>query len=199
MPELFALLQIVAIDALMAADNAIVVGIAASSVPKDKRKKVIVLGTMAAVVLRIVFSLAAVQLLTIVGLTLAGGFLLAYVAYDMYRELHHGSEKKELGLSETKDDLSVFHAVRLVVIADVSMSLDNVLAVAGAAGGHTGVLVAGLLISVTMMAVAANYLAAIIQKHRWVAWVGLLMVAYVALTMMYHGATEVAAAVAASR
>lgn len=194
MPELFAVLQIIAIDALMAADNAIVVGIAAASVPKDKRKKVIFFGTMAAVLLRIVFALVAVQLLEITGLTFAGGLLLAYVTYDMYRELHHGSEKKELGLSETKDDMSVFRAIRLVVIADLSMSLDNVLAVAGAANGHTGILVMGLLVSVTMMAVAANYLAAIIQKHKWVAWIGLLMVAYVAVTMIYHGASEVAAA-----
>lgn len=197
MIEVFAVIQIIAIDALMAADNAIVVGIAAASVPAHKRKKVIVFGTMAAVVLRIAFALVAVQLLEIVGLTLAGGLLLAYVTYDMYRELHQGSEKEELGLSETNDDLSVFRAVRLVVIADVSMSLDNVLAVAGAANGHMGILVTGLLISVTLMAVAANFLAAIIKKHRSVAWVGLLMVAYVAATMMYHGASEVVATAAA--
>jgi len=195
MTQVLALLQIIAIDVLMAADNAIVVGIAAASVPAHKRKKVIILGTLAAVVLRIAFSLVAVRLLAIIGLTLAGGLLLAYVAYDMYRELHHGSEKEELGLKEANDELSVFRAVRLVVIADVSMSLDNVLAVAGAANGHIGILIIGLIISVSLMAVAANFLASIIRKHNWVAWVGLLMVAYVALTMLYRGATEVAAAV----
>lgn len=198
MTELFAIVQIVAIDILMAADNAIVVGIAAASVPKEKRKKVIALGTLAAVLLRITFALVAVQLLKVIGLMLAGGLLLAYVAYDMYRELRRGEKtERHNAITEEEKEMTVLRAVGLVVVADVSMSLDNVLAVAGAANGHMGVLAGGLLVSVTLMAIAANYLAAIIQKYRWVAWVGLLMVAYVALSMLYHGASEVAAAVAA--
>jgi YjbE family integral membrane protein len=196
MTELFALLQIIAIDALMAADNAIVVGMAAATVPAKKRKKVIMIGTAAAVVLRIAFALVAVQLLKVVGLTLAGGLLLAYVAYDMYKELREGSGKEQHAAVVEKDDLSVARAVGLIIVADLSMSLDNVLAVAGAANGHIGILAAGLLVSVTLMAVAASALAAIIHKHRWVAWCGLFMVAYVALTMIYHGTTEVTAAVA---
>jgi len=198
MTEIFALVQIIAIDALMAADNAIVVGIAAASVPKNKRKKVIVLGTLAAVLLRIAFALVAVQLLEVIGLTLAGGLLLGYVAYDMYRELRRGEkEKQHVAVTEEEKDMTILRAVGLVVVADVSMSLDNVLAVAGAANGNVGILAGGLLVSVILMAVAASFLASVIQKHRWVAWVGLLMVAYVALSMMYHGASEVAAAVAA--
>lgn len=189
MTEIFALIQIIGIDALMAADNAVVVGMAAASVPKEKRRITIVLGTAAAVVLRICFSLVAVQLLEIVGLLLAGGLLLAYVAYDMYRELRRNSEKTEGAVSAPKE-MSVLRAVGLVVVADVSMSLDNVLAVAGAANGHIGLLVIGLLVSVTLMAVAASALASIIQKHRWVAWVGLLMVTYVAVTMIWHGSHE---------
>ena len=196
MTEIFALVQIIAIDALMAADNAIVVGMAAASVPVHKRKKVIVFGTMAAVVLRIAFALVAVQLLKIIGLTFAGGLLLAYVSYDMYRELRRGGEEAQT-TAETKDDMSFLRAVGLIVAADLSMSLDNVLAVAGAANGHLGLLVTGLLISVTLMAVAASFLASIIQKHRWVAWLGLLMVAYVALSMIYRGANEVVAATVA--
>jgi len=198
MTELFAIMQIIAIDALMAADNAIVVGIAAASVPANKRKKVIILGTLAAVLLRIAFALVAVQLLKVIGLMLAGGLLLAYVAYDMYRELRRGEKtKRHSAITEEEKEMTVLRAVGLVVVADVSMSLDNVLAVAGAANGHIGILAGGLLVSVTLMAVAANYLATIIQKYRWVAWVGLLMVAYVAVTMIYHGTNEVAAAVAA--
>ncbi len=195
MTELLALVQIIAIDTLMAADNAIVVGMAAASVPVDKRRKTIVFGTMAAVVLRISFALVAVQLLKIVGLTLAGGFLLAYVSYDMYRELRRVSDAGEV-VVETKKEMSMLRAIGLVVLADVSMSLDNVLAVAGAANGHVGILAFGLLISVIMMAVVANVLASLIQRHRWIAWIGLLMVTYVALTMIWHGGNEVVAAAA---
>lgn len=193
---IWALTQIIAIDALMAADNAIVVGMAAAAVPEDKRKKVIVLGTIAAVVLRIAFALVAVQLLKIVGLALAGGLLLAYVAYDMYRELR-GTKNKSKMATQTREEMSIIRAIGLVIVADVSMSLDNVLAVAGAAGGHTWILATGLLISITLMAVAASALAKIIQKYHWVAWIGLLMVTYVALHMIWQGSYEVARAVAA--
>src|SRR6185369_2395919 len=134
--EFWPLLQIIAIDALMAGDNAIVVGMAAASVPSDKRKKVIVLGTAAAVVLRIGFALIAVQLLKIIGLMLAGGLLLLYVAYDMYRELRHEDPSEHRSGAGKGDDLSVTRAIGLIVAADISMSLDNVLAVAGAAAGN---------------------------------------------------------------
>jgi len=194
---IWALVQIIAIDALMAGDNAIVVGMAAASVPVSKRRKVVVLGTIAAVILRICFALVAVQLLKIVGLTLAGGLLLAYVSYDMYREIRRGSSDTGHAVTKAREGMSVPRAVGLVIVADLSMSLDNVLAVAGAANGHLGVMVVGLLISVTLMAVAATALASIIQKHKWVTWLGLAMVTYVALTMIWHGGHEVFAAVAA--
>ncbi|MFZ2500734.1 MAG: YjbE family putative metal transport protein [Minisyncoccia bacterium] len=189
------LVQIIVIDALMAADNAIVVGMAAASVPADKRRKVIVFGTMAAVVLRIGFALVAVQLLKVIGLMFAGGLLLAYVAYDMYRELR-SSGGEDRPVAEIRDGISVLRAIGLVVVADVSMSLDNVLAVAGAAEGNITILVIGLAVSVALMAVAASALATVIHKHRWVAWAGLLMVAYVAVSMIIHGGTEVLATVA---
>lgn len=195
---LWALIQIIAIDALMAADNAVVVGMAAAAVPEEKRKKVIVLGTAAAVVLRIAFALVAVQLLKIIGLVLAGGLLLAYVSYDMYRELR-GTKIKNTIATATEGEMSMLRAVGLVVIADVSMSLDNVLAVAGAANGHLGILAVGLLISVILMAIAANALAKIIKKYHWVAWIALCMVAYVAFHMIWQGSHEVAQAVAALR
>src|SRR6185369_320053 len=147
------LAQIIVIDLLMAADNAIVVGMAAASVAVEKRKKVILLGTVAAVVLRIIFALVAVQLLKVVGLTLAGGLLLAYVAYDMYRELHHDMHSEDSSATIEKKEMSVLRAVGLVVVADVSMSLDNVLAVAGVANGHLGIMAVGLIISVSLMAV----------------------------------------------
>jgi YjbE family integral membrane protein len=190
MSALIALIQIVVIDVLMAADNAIAVGMVAATVSLDKRKKVMLYGTLAAVVLRISFALLAVHLLKVVGLTLAGGFLLAYVAYDMYRELYRGGSEATTPVA-IKSDRSVFRAVALVVFADVSMSLDNVLAVAGAANGNVAVLIGGLLISVTLMSVAATFLASLIQKHRWLAWIGLCMVAYIALTLLYNGSHDV--------
>lgn len=192
----WALIQIIAIDALMAADNAVVVGMAAAAVPEEKRKKVIVLGTAAAVVLRIAFALVAVQLLKIIGLVLAGGLLLAYVSYDMYRELR-GTKNKNHAAAVAEGDMSIFRAIGLVIVADVSMSLDNVLAVAGAADGHLGILAIGLLISIILMAIAASALAKIIKKYHWVAWIGLCMVVYIALHMIWQGGHEVVQAVAA--
>ena|SRR3989344_7566081 len=193
---LWALVQIIAIDALMAADNAIVVGMAAATVPEEKRRKVIVFGTAAAVLLRIAFALIAVQLLKVIGLVLAGGLLLAYVSYDMYRELR-GIKTKKHATTAPNEEVTVLRAIGLVIMADVSMSLDNVLAVAGAANGHTGILAIGLLISVILMAVAASALAKIIKKYHWVAWIGLCMVAYVALHMIWQGGHEVVSAVGA--
>jgi YjbE family integral membrane protein len=187
---LWPLVQVIAIDALMAGDNAIVVGMVAAGIPAQKRRRVIVLGTMAAILMRIILAIVAVRLLKVIGLALAGGLLLAYVAYTMYRELRESSKEGHLR-APAKADVSVLRGVGLIAMADLSMSLDNVLAVAGAASGNIPVLVIGLLISVTLMAVAASALAAIIQKHRFVAWLGLLMVAYVAVHMIVQGSIEV--------
>ncbi len=198
--QLVALAQVIFIDLVLAGDNAIVVGMAAASVPLEQRRRVIIWGTAAAVVLRICFALVTTQLLKIIGLTLAGGLLLAFVAYQMYRELRtHGQDEvtPEEALEQgekTKQPKTVAAAVWQVAMADLSMSLDNVLAVAGAAKDHPGILVAGLVISIIMMAFAANLIAKLIHKHRWVAWVGLLIIAYVALDMIWRGWVQVASA-----
>lgn len=197
--QLLALIQVIFIDLVLAGDNAIVVGMAAASVPLADRRRVIIWGTVAAVVLRILFALVTTQLLAIIGLTLAGGLLLAFVAFQMYRELRtHGQDEvtpeEALEEGETKQPKTVAAAVWQVALADLSMSLDNVLAVAGAAKDHLEILVVGLMISVAMMAFAANIIAKLIHRHRWVAWIGLLIIAYVALDMIVRGMMQVAAA-----
>lgn len=197
--ELLALVQVIFIDLVLAGDNAIVVGMAAASVPVAERRRVIIWGTAAAVILRILFALVTTQLLVIIGLTLAGGLLLAFVAYQMYRELRtHGqdevSPEEALQEGETKQPKTVAAAVWQVALADMSMSLDNVLAVAGAAKDHLVILVVGLMVSIAMMAFAANFIAKLIHKHRWVAWIGLLIITYVALDMIVRGTMQVAAA-----
>jgi YjbE family integral membrane protein len=197
--QLLALVQVIFIDLVLAGDNAIVVGMAAASVPLAERRRVIIWGTAAAVVLRILFALVTTQLLAIIGLTLAGGLLLAFVAYQMYRELRtHGQDEvtpeEALEEGETKQPKTVAAAVWQVALADLSMSLDNVLAVAGAAKDHLEILVVGLVISIVMMAFAANFIAKLIHKHRWVAWIGLLIIAYVAVDMIVRGLMQVAAA-----
>ena len=197
--QLMALVQVIFIDLVLAGDNAIVVGMAAASVPLADRRRVIFWGIAAAVVLRILFALVTTQLLAIICLTLAGGLLLAFVAYQMYRELRtHGQDEvapeEALAEGETKQPKTVVAAVWQVALADLSMSLDNVLAVAGAAKDHLGILVVGLMISIVMMAFAANFIAKLIHKHRWVAWIGLLIIAYVAVDMIVRGMMQVAAA-----
>jgi YjbE family integral membrane protein len=198
--QLFALVQVIFIDLVLAGDNAIVVGMAAASVPLEQRKRVIIWGTAAAVVLRILFALLTTQLLQIIGLTLAGGLLLAFVAYKMYQELRtHGrnevTPKEALAGVEGKQPKTVTEAVWQVAMADLSMSLDNVLAVAGAAKDHVEVLVAGLVISIAMMAFIANLIARLIHRHRWLAWVGLAIIAYVAVDMILRGTLQVAVAI----
>ncbi len=201
MSQMLAFVQVIFIDLVLAGDNAIVVGMAAASVPMAQRLRVIVWGTAAAVVLRIFFALVTTQLLQVIGLTLAGGLLLAFVAYQMYRELHsHGRdevtpEEAEAGITAERPK-TVAAAAWQVAMADLSMSLDNVLAVAGAAKDHLEVLVAGLVISIAMMAVAANLIAKLIHKHRWLAWIGLAIIAYVAVEMIVRGGFQVASAVA---
>jgi YjbE family integral membrane protein len=196
--ELIALLQIIVIDVVLAGDNAIVVGMAASRVAPDLRVKVIFWGIAGAVLLRIGFAAITVQLLAIVGLTLAGGILLLWVCWKMYRELTHASHPAPAGAAvadssaaRASQPLGFWGAIAQIVVADVSMSLDNVLAVAGAAKGHTGILVIGLVIAVVLMAVAASFIAKLLVRYPWITWVGLVIVLYVALEMMWRGSLEV--------
>jgi YjbE family integral membrane protein len=193
-----AFLEILFIDIVLAGDNAIVVGALAAGLPAEKRKKVILIGVIAALVLRIVFALVVSQLLQIVGLVLAGGILLLWVAWKMYRELRHKNESAGSGEiagdehSGLKPAKTFASAAWGVAVADVSMSLDNVLAVAGAAREHPYVLVFGLVLSVLLMGVAANFIARYIERYRWIAWGGLLVILWVALKMIYEGAGHVA-------
>ena len=188
-----AFFEILVIDIVLAGDNAIVVGALAAGLPPDQRRKVIVIGVAAALVLRIVFALLVTQLLQIVGLVLAGGLLLLWVAFKMWRELRHpgespGSEEIEgderTGVRAAK---SFAGAAWGVAIADVSMSLDNVLAVAGAARDHPEILVFGLVLSVILMGVAANLIARYIGRYRWIGYVGLAVIVWVAGKMIYDG------------
>jgi len=188
-----ALVSVVLIDVVLAGDNAIVVGMATALVPPEMRRRVLLVGIGAAAVLRIVLALAAVDLLAIIGLTLAGGILLLWVAWKLYRDLaaraSHGA-----AASASHRRRSVAGAVTRIIVADLSMSLDNVLAVAGTARNHPWILAGGLLLSVALMAVASQLLAKLLERHRWIAWLGLAIVAYVALRMIYEGSLQVAAA-----
>jgi len=197
-----AFLEILFIDIVLAGDNAIVVGALAAGLPAEQRKKVILIGVAAALVLRVVFALIVSQLLQVVGLVLAGGILLLWVAWKMYRELRHKDESagsdevagdEHSGLRPAKTFAS---AAWGVAVADVSMSLDNVLAVAGAAREHPYVLVFGLILSVLLMGVAANFIARYIERYRWIAWGGLLVILWVAAKMIYEGAGHVAPLIA---
>ena len=184
--------QVLMIDIMLAGDNAIVVGALAAGLPKDQRQKVILIGIIAALVLRIIFALVVTQLMQIVGLIFAGGLLLLWVSWKMYRELHpadgEGSPEvagdEHSGIASAK---SFAGAAWAVALADVSMSLDNVLAVAGAARAHPGILVIGLVLSVALMGLAANFIAKYIERYRWIAYVGLAVILYVAGHMIYDG------------
>jgi YjbE family integral membrane protein len=195
--ELIALFQIIVIDVVLAGDNAIVVGMAASRVAPEMRAKVIFWGIAGAVLLRVGFAAITVQLLAIVGLTLAGGILLLWVCWKMYRELRHAPHAASAGAAvsdgaaDTGKQLGFWGAIVQIIVADVSMSLDNVLAVAGAAKGHTGVLIIGLAIAIALMALAASYIARILARFPWLTWVGLIIVLYVALEMIWRGSHEV--------
>lgn len=199
---LTAFIEILLIDIVLAGDNAIVVGALAAGLPAEQRRKVILIGVIAALVLRIAFALVVSQLLQIVGLVLAGGILLLWVAWRMYRELQRKGESP--GSSEIEGDehsgltpaKSFAGAAWGVAFADVSMSLDNVLAVAGAAREHPYVLVFGLILSVLLMGVAANFIARYIDRYRWIGWVGLIVILWVALKMIYEGAGHVAPVIA---
>jgi YjbE family integral membrane protein len=194
-----ALLNVIVIDVVLAGDNAIIVGLAASRVAPELRSRVIFWGMVGAVVLRIAFAGVTVQLLAIIGLTLAGGILLLWVCWKMYRELirdraqgaQHAASPDGAG---SAPPMSFRAAVTQIVLADISMSLDNVLAVAGAAKGSAAVLIIGLGVAIVLMAVAANYIANLLGRYPWITWIGLLIIVWVALDMIYDGSREVACA-----
>jgi YjbE family integral membrane protein len=196
---LVALLQVIAIDLVLAGDNAVVIGLAAAGLPAEKRNKAILIGIIAATVLRIVFAGVTTQLLAIVGLLLAGGILLLWVCWKMWRELRDIRHVEEAAAAEVLEGhdpgavprKTLSQAAWQIVVADISMSLDNVLAVAGAARDHGYVLVFGLILSVALMGVAASLIARLLQRHRWIAYVGLAIILYVAVDMIYRGALDV--------
>jgi YjbE family integral membrane protein len=189
-PDIVALAQIVFIDLVLAGDNAIVVGLAVAGLEPDQRRRAILFGLGGAVFLRIVFSLVALRLLAILGLTLAGGLLLLWVAWKLFRDLRAGAGHKSQS-AETAGRKTMKAAVISILVADLSMSLDNALAVAGAARGNIPIMIIGLVLSVALMAVAAEWVARIIGRHRWLAYVGLAIVAYVSIDMIVRGSHEV--------
>lgn len=199
------LAMVLFIDIVLAGDNAIVVGMAAAGLPADQRRKAIFWGIIAATVMRIAFASITVQLLNIVGIVLAGGVLLLWVCWKMYRELrdgghgdpdateqHEGAEALQGGATPGAPRKTLRQAIIQILVADISMSLDNVLAVAGAAKDHPYILIIGLAFSVVLMGVAATLIANLLNKHRWIAWVGLLVILYVAGNMIYEGTHQVA-------
>jgi len=201
---LVAFFQVVMIDLVLAGDNAIVIGLAAAGLPAEQRTRAILVGIAAATILRIAFAGVTTQLLQIVGLLFAGGILLLWVCWKMWRELRiveaeaTDAEEALTGVDINADGTIAAHAPRKtfgqaalqIVIADVSMSLDNVLAVAGAAREHPYVLIFGLVLSIALMGLAANWIAQLLQKHRWIAYVGLAIILYVAVEMIWRGAHE---------
>jgi YjbE family integral membrane protein len=197
--HLTALFQVIMIDLVLAGDNAIVIGLAAAGLPEGQRKKAILIGIVAATILRIGFASVTVQLLQIIGLLLAGGVLLLWVCWKMWRELrtsHHQPTFQSLSSASTMDatagrQKTLGQAVWQITLADVSMSLDNVLAVAGAAREHPMILIFGLALSIALMGFAASFIARLLEKHRWIAYVGLAIILYVAVDMCYRGVLEV--------
>jgi len=216
MPSLHALLtpgavavffQVVFIDLALAGDNAVAVGMAAAGLPQHQRRRAIVLGLAAAVVMLIGFALITTKLLQVVGLLLAGGFLLLWVCWRMWRDLRHQGEEHEEGEAALGDATGVDidaapkrrarpttmrHALTQILLADLAMSLDNVLAVAGAARQHPYVLIGGLMLSITLTGVAASLIAKVLHRFKWLGYAGLLMVIYVALHMIWEGTRTVA-------
>jgi YjbE family integral membrane protein len=204
-PEIFstqaltAFFQVVMIDLVLAGDNAIVIGLAAAGLPKEQRGKAILIGIIAATILRIGFASVTVQLLQIIGLLLAGGVLLLWVCWKMWRELRagHAHDLDALENQLNADGTlagprkTLGQAIWQITLADVSMSLDNVLAVAGAAREHPTILIFGLALSIALMGLAASFIARLLQNHRWIAYVGLAIILYVAGDMIYRGFREV--------
>jgi YjbE family integral membrane protein len=197
--QLGTLLSVVIIDVVLAGDNAIVVGMAAAGLPTERRRRIIVLGIAAATVLRILFAYFAVQLLAVIGLTLAGGVLLLWVSWKMYREIRDTQTADSLepgpakcyGKGQRPYRTTPTEALTRIVLADVSMSLDNVLAVAGIARDHFWLLAFGLVLSVALMGVASTCIARLLDRHYWISWVGLGIITFVALRMIWDGWTEI--------
>ena len=185
--QLTALAQVLFIDLVLAGDNAVVVGMAVAGLPAQQKRRAILGGIAGAALIRIALALVALELLAVIGLMLAGGILLLWVCWRMYRELRPHS--RHAGRPSVPKSLGA--AMLQILVADLSMSLDNVLAVAGAARGQVGVLIVGLAVSVVMMAVAASYIASLLEKFRWVAWAGLLIVLFVALKLIWEGGEDV--------
>ncbi|PZF77898.1 TerC family protein [Aestuariivirga litoralis] len=200
---LWALGQVIMIDLVLAGDNAVVIGLAAAGLPRDQRNKAIFVGIIAATVLRILFAGIATQLMQLLGLILIGGILLLWVSWKMWRELRDGHGEEAGVEAVTGEDVNADGAIAggaprksfaqaawQIIVADVSMSLDNVLAVAGAAREHPGVLVIGLALSIALMGLAASFIARLLNRHRWIAYVGLAIILYVALDMIWRGILE---------
>ena len=182
-PEQIAILtQIIFIDLVLAGDNAIIIGMVASKFPPEQRKKVIFWGIGGAIILRIILTLFTAYLLQITGLRLIGGLLLLYIVYKLYVDVIKGSEKQD---NINVDNSSFLKAIWTVLLADFTMSLDNVLGVAGAAGEHYGLLVFGLILSIILMATAATLISGWIKKYKWIAWLGLLAILVVAIQLIY--------------
>lgn len=195
-----ALFQVILIDLVLAGDNAIVIGLAAAGLPQAQRGRAILIGVVAATMLRILLAGLATQILQIVGLLLAGGFLLLWVCWKMWRELRTSSRdlagaEEAVALAGAdaagKSRKTLLQASGQIIVADVSMSLDNVLAVAAAARDHPVVMIFGLGLSIVMMGVAASFIARLLQNHRWIAYVGLAVILYVAVEMIFRGIVEV--------
>ena len=192
-----ALATVVAIDLTLAGDNAVVVGMAAAGLPPERRRRAVTVGIAAAAALRVLFAVFAVQVLNVVGLTLAGGLLLLWVGWKLWREIAQSAAAVPADGQEAPGRTKTFRqAVTQIVVADVSMSVDNVLAVAGAARDHMAVLVVGLGLSVVLMGVAASLVAALLLRYRWVAYLGLAMVLWVALRMIWDGSHQLLATAA---
>ena len=211
--ELSALLQVIVVDLVLAGDNAIVVGMVAAGLPAKDRTRVIAIGIVAATLMRVAFAAVTVQLLQIVGLLLAGGLLLLWVAWKLWREIraqrnaarsapHRApdspADRTDAGAGERGRPKGLRSAIIQIVVADVSMSLDNVLAVAGVARDHTWVLVVGLVLSVAFMGLAAAWIARQLEHRPWIAYVGLAVICYVSVAMIVEGAQEIVAVAAAS-
>ncbi|MBO0711493.1 MAG: YjbE family putative metal transport protein [Acetobacteraceae bacterium] len=188
--DLAALAQVTLIDVALAGDNAVVVGMAVAGLPAEQQRRAIIAGIGGATLIRIGFGAITLKLLEVIGLMLAGGLLLLWVCWKMYRELHRGRRVSETGPHGGK---TLRAAMQQIIIADISMSLDNVLAVAGAARGSMWVLATGLVLSIALMGLAAGLIARLLGRVRWIAWAGLLMVLYIALRMIWEGSEEVAA------
>jgi YjbE family integral membrane protein len=188
--SLIAFLQVIMIDLVLAGDNAIVIGLAAAGLPPEQRGRAILVGILGATALRIAFALFIIQLMAIVGLVLAGGILLLWVSWKMWRELRR--PKTETAGGEPQSKAKTFRqAAWQIVVADISMSLDNALAVAGAARDHLPALLFGLILSVALMGFAATLVARLLERYRWIAYVGLAIVVYVAVDMIWRGALEI--------